>query len=71
MILSFINIGKVPREVLKTSGFVNVNKWKFVFDPINNCTVCMFLCVIFLYIECLFGLHVFVVKALLLLRHCK
>ena len=44
MILSFINIRKVPREVLKTSGFVlgfqqlppdlaNVNKWKIMFDP--------------------------------------
>ena len=27
MILSFINIRKVPREVL------NVNEWKIMFDP--------------------------------------
>ena len=44
MILSFINIRKVPREMLKTSGFalgfqhlprdlVNVNEWKIMFDP--------------------------------------
>ena len=44
MILSFINIRKVPREVLKTSGFAlgfqylprdlaNVNEWKIIFDP--------------------------------------
>ena len=44
MILSFINIRKVPREVLKTSGFAlgfqplplhlaNVNEWKIMFDP--------------------------------------
>ena len=43
MILSFINIRKVPREVLKTSGFAlgfqhfprdpaNVNEWKIMFD---------------------------------------
>ena len=48
MILSFINIRKVPREMLKTSGFAlgfqhlprdlaNVNEWKIMFDPyINN-----------------------------------
>ena len=45
MILSFINIRKVPRKVLKTSGFalcfqhlprdiVNVNEWKIMFDPV-------------------------------------
>ena len=45
MILSFIN--KVPREMLKTSGFVlgfqhlprdlaNVNEWKIMFDPYNE-----------------------------------
>ena len=44
MILSFNDIGKVPREVLKTSGFAlgfqqfpwdlqNVNEWKIMFDP--------------------------------------
>ena len=44
MILSFINIRKVPREVMKTSGFAlgfhplpqdlaNINKWKNIFDP--------------------------------------
>ena len=34
MILSFINIRKVPREVLKTSGdLANVNEWKIMFDP--------------------------------------
>ena len=44
MIVSFINIRKVPREMLKTSGFalgfqhlpqdlVNVNEWKIMFDP--------------------------------------
>ena len=47
MILSFINIRKVPREALKTSGFAlgfqqfprdlaNVNEWKIMFDPSNN-----------------------------------
>ena len=44
MILSFINIRKVPREVLKTSDFAlgyqhfprdlaNVNEWKIMFVP--------------------------------------
>ena len=44
MILSFINIRKVPREVLKTEGFAlgfqhfpwdlaDVNEWKIMFDP--------------------------------------
>ena len=44
MILSIINIRKVPREMLKTSGFAlgfqhlpqdlaNVNEWKIIFDP--------------------------------------
>ena len=44
MILSFINIRKVPREMLKTSGIAlgfqhlprdvaNVNEWKTMFDP--------------------------------------
>ena len=44
MILSFINIRYVPREVLKTLGkalgfqlsprdLVNVNEWKIIFDP--------------------------------------
>ena len=48
MILSFINIRKVPREMLKTSGFAlgfqhlnrdlaNVNEWKIMFDPYNQC----------------------------------
>ena len=43
MILSFINIRKVPREMLKTLGFAlsfqhlprdlpNVNEWKIMFD---------------------------------------
>ena len=43
MILSFVNIRKVPREMLKTSGFAlgfqhlprhlaNVNEWKIMFD---------------------------------------
>ena len=47
MILSFINIHKVPREMLKTSGFAlgfqhhpwdlaNVNEWKIMFDPYNQ-----------------------------------
>ena len=42
--MSFINIRKIPREVLKTSGFAlgfqhlpqdlgNVNEWKIMFDP--------------------------------------
>ena len=50
MILSFINIRKVPREMLKTSGFVlgfqllprdlaNVNEWKIMFDPYITNTV--------------------------------
>ena len=53
MILSFINIRKVPREVLKTSGFslgfqhlpqdlANVNKWKIMFDPILKPLVFIF-----------------------------
>ena len=44
MILSFINIRKGPREVLKTSSFVlgfqhflrdlvNFNEWKIISDP--------------------------------------
>ena len=44
MILSFINIRKVPREVLKPEGeslgfqhfprdLANVNEWKIMFDP--------------------------------------
>ena len=44
MILSFVNIRKVPWEMLKTSGFAlgfqhllrdleNVNEWKIMFDP--------------------------------------
>ena len=44
MILSFINICNVPREMLKTSGFAlgfqhlprdiaNVNEWERMFDP--------------------------------------
>ena len=43
MILSFINIRQVPREVLKTEGslgfqhlprdLANVNEWKIMFDP--------------------------------------
>ena len=47
MILSFINIGKVPREVLKTLGeaqgfqhlprdLANVNEWKIMFDPFSE-----------------------------------
>ena len=50
MILSFINIRKVPREMLKTSGssgfalgfqhlprdLANVNEWKIMFDPFNK-----------------------------------
>ena len=45
MILPFINIRKVPREVLKTEGegfqhfprdLANVNKWKIMFDPSSN-----------------------------------
>ena len=47
MILSFIYIRKVPREILKTSGFdlgfqhlprdlANVNEWKIMFDPYNG-----------------------------------
>ena len=46
MILSFINIRKVPREMLKTSGFAlglqhlprnlaNAYEWKIMFDPYN------------------------------------
>ena len=44
VILSFINIRKVPREISKTSGFcfqhlprnlANVNEWKIMFDPYN------------------------------------
>ena len=57
MILSFINIRKVPREMLKTEGFAlgfqhlprdlaNVNEWKIMFDPyiqiyISFCRVSM------------------------------
>ena len=48
MILSFINIRKVPRDMLKTSGFAlgfqhlprdlaNVNEWKIMFDPYIIC----------------------------------
>ena len=44
MILSFVIICKVPREMLKTLGFAlsfqhlpwdlaNVNEWKIMFDP--------------------------------------
>ena len=40
MILSFINIRKIPREVLKTEGekqllraLAKVNEWKIMFDP--------------------------------------
>ena len=44
MILSFINIHKVPQEMLKILGFAlgfqhlprdlaNVNEWKIMFDP--------------------------------------
>ena len=47
MILSFINIRKVPWEKLKTSGFAlgfqhlpqdvaNINEWKIMFDPYNT-----------------------------------
>ena len=47
MNLSFINIRKVPREMLKTSGFAlgfqhfprdfaNVNEWKIMFDPYHT-----------------------------------
>ena len=40
MILSFINIRKVPLEMLKTLGFANVNEWKIMFDPyIDNSLV--------------------------------
>ena len=42
--MSLVNIRKVPREMLKTSGFAlgfqhlsrdlaNVNEWKIMFDP--------------------------------------
>ena len=44
MILPFVNIHKVPREMLKTSGFAlgfqhlprdlaNIDEWKIMFDP--------------------------------------
>ena len=47
MILLFIYIPKVPREMLKTLGFAlgfqhlprdlaNVNEWKIMFDPYTN-----------------------------------
>ena len=47
MVLSFINIRKVPRKMLKTSGFAlgfqhlprdlaNVNEWKIMFDPYSG-----------------------------------
>ena len=47
MILSFINICKVPRKVLKTEGeargfqhlprdLTKVNEWKIMFDPYNE-----------------------------------
>ena len=40
MILPFINIRKVPRKMLKTSGFANVNEWKTMFDPyIEKCSI--------------------------------
>ena len=52
MILSFIYIRKVPREMLKTSGFAlgfqhlprdfaNVNEWKIMFDPYIRWYVCL------------------------------
>ena len=42
MILSFVNIRKFPREMLKTSGHLprdlaNVNEWKIMFDPYIGC----------------------------------
>ena len=50
MILSFINIRKIPREMLKTLGFAlgfqhlsqdlaNIDEWKIMFDPyiIKHC----------------------------------
>ena len=57
MILSFINIRKIPREMLKTSGFAlcfqhlsrdlaNVNEWKIMFDPyteVEYCSLCSML----------------------------
>ena len=47
MILSFINIRKVPQEMLKSPGFAlgfqhlpwdlaNVNEWLIMFDPYNK-----------------------------------
>ena len=51
MIKSFINIRKVPLEMLKTEGFAlgfqhprrdlaNVNEWKIMFDPyIISCSL--------------------------------
>ena len=53
MILSFINIRKVPREMLKTSGFAlgfqhfprdlaNVNEWEIMFDPYSTKTLDVF-----------------------------
>ena len=58
MILSFINIRKVPREVLKTSGFalgfqhlprdlLNVNEWKIMFDPYIKYPPHLFYCPMF------------------------
>ena len=52
MILSFINIRKVHREVLITEGeargfqhlpqdLANVNKWKVMFDPYINPKECI------------------------------
>ena len=41
MILSFIDIGKVPLEELKPRGFppdlANVNEWNIMIDPSISC----------------------------------
>ena len=66
MILSFINIRRVPREMLKTSGFAlgfqhlprdlaNVNEWEIMFDP--YIVMCLYRRRLFL--QSLFSLAVF------------
>ena len=36
MILSFINIRKVPRFSTPPWDLANVNEWKIIFDPYSN-----------------------------------
>ena len=43
MIVSFINIHLVPREVLNTEGAAKVNEWKIMFDPMFEVFTCVYL----------------------------